>query len=243
MRLATWNVLADAYLRPEWYREVPAALLQPDARLARICARASALDADLLCLQEVDARAAAALSASLGALGYRGRWRQKANGRPDGCAIFWRGREARDEAELVYPDDSGHVALSIGFDDLRVITTHLKWDPPTSPVEQRWGMRQVESLLGWLEGESRPVIICGDFNVRADDALMKRLANAGLRDVFGGADRPHTCVANGRSQKIDHVVSSLGTARPASPHVDLFGRTVLPDVDEPSDHSPLLVEW
>jgi endonuclease/exonuclease/phosphatase family metal-dependent hydrolase len=243
MRLATWNVLADAYVRPDWYRAVPPELLNPALRLAQVCARASAIEADLLCLQEVDARTAGALEVTLGAQGYRGRWLPKANGRPDGCAIFWRSLDVRDEAALVYPDGSGHVAQSAGFDHVRVITTHLKWDAPDSPLETRWGMRQVDALLTSLLGETRPVIVCGDFNVRADDPVMARLAQAGLRDVFEGADRPHTCVANGRSAKIDHVVTSVQNARPSAAQVDVCGLTALPVADEPSDHVPLVIEF
>ncbi len=243
MKLATWNVLADSYLRPDWYREVPPALLEPQARLAAVCTRASGLEVDVLCLQEVDERAATALARLLDVLGYRGRWARKAKGKPDGCAMFWRGLEARDEAVLIYPDDSGHVAQSTTFDDFRVITTHLRWDPPDSPIPSRWSTRQVDALVGWIAAEPKPVLICGDFNVRADDPAMARFAAAGLRDVFGGAQRPHTCCANGRTAKIDHWVSSLAAARPSATVFDVFGLTSLPTAGEPSDHVPLLIEW
>jgi mRNA deadenylase 3'-5' endonuclease subunit Ccr4 len=243
MRLATWNVLADAYLRPDWYRAVPAPLLEPERRRAAVCTRAIGLEADVLCLQEVDETCFAALNRILPVLGYQGARCAKALGKPDGCAMFWRGLEATHQSQLHFSDGSGHVAQSTSFGGLRVITTHLKWDAPDSPMAARWSTRQCDELVSWVQAEPRPIIICGDFNVRPDDPVMERFAAAGLRDVFQGAARPHTASTNGRSTKIDHVVSSLNGLRPASVQFDQFGVTALPDEREPSDHVPLLVEW
>jgi endonuclease/exonuclease/phosphatase family metal-dependent hydrolase len=243
MLLATWNVLADAYVKPERYRDVEPGLLEPRARLDAVVRRAAGLDADVLCLQEVDARCAAALTAHLAPLGYTGRWRKKAGGRPDGCALFWRGLAATGEDHLVQPDGSGHVVQATLFPSLGVVTTHLKWSSPSEPLASRWSMRQAEALVAWLAPLQTPLLVCGDLNVRADDPVLARLAEAGLRDVFSGADRPHTCCAGGESAKVDHVLVRDLDARPAARQFDQFGVRVLPDAREPSDHVPLLVEW
>src|SRR5262249_34658117 len=50
-RAVTYNSLANAYLKPEWYAAVPPELLRPERRLPALLCRVEALDADLLCLQ------------------------------------------------------------------------------------------------------------------------------------------------------------------------------------------------
>ncbi len=72
---------------------------------------------------------------------------------------------------------------------------------------------------------------------------MQRFEAAGLHDAFGGSQRPHTSSTNGRSAKIDHVVSSRPGVQPAAVQFDQFGVISLPDEREPSDHVPLLVDW
>jgi endonuclease/exonuclease/phosphatase (EEP) superfamily protein YafD len=243
MLLATWNVLCDAYVKPEWYAGVPLHLLDPDARLEAVVRRALALEVDVLCLQEVDARCAEALSSRLGAVGYRGRWRQKALGKPDGCATFWRSREPLDEQVFVQPDDTGHVAQATFFKDVCVVTTHLKWSDPKTPWPERLSVAQAVALASWLSTIDGPVIVCGDLNAAPTDPVIARFADAGLRDVFDGADRPHTALSNQQTKKIDHVLARGLDVRPAATQFDQHGKQALPDEAEPSDHVPLLVEW
>src|SRR5262249_45986520 len=54
-RAATYNVLATAYIKPEWYAGVPPELLKPSWRVPALVRQVESLDADLLCLQEVEA--------------------------------------------------------------------------------------------------------------------------------------------------------------------------------------------
>lgn len=243
MLLATWNVLADAYVRRERSPGVDPALLRPAARRAAILTRASGLDADLLCLQEVEEPCFAALRAHLAPLGYTGTWCPKTGGRPDGCATFWRGRTATAERVFVQPDGSHHVAQATDFPDLVVVTTHLKWNPPAAPPAEQWSLRQAEALVAWLRADPRPVLVCGDFNVEPGHAALAAFASGGLHDVFAGALRPHTCCANGHTAKVDHVLARGLTVRPAPRQFDQAGTSALPSSAEPSDHVPLLVEW
>lgn len=69
MLLCTYNILADGYINPAWYTGVPAALLQPAPRRAALLRRVTGLDADVLCLQEVEAPVFQALLAELGPRG------------------------------------------------------------------------------------------------------------------------------------------------------------------------------
>ncbi|MGA9828697.1 MAG: hypothetical protein WBQ57_10260, partial [Rhodanobacteraceae bacterium] len=52
--IASYNVLADAYVRPDWFPRTSPALLEPGARTAAIAERVAGLGVDIVCLQEVE---------------------------------------------------------------------------------------------------------------------------------------------------------------------------------------------
>ena len=54
LRIATWNVLADCYVYEDEYPAVPRAALDWGCRRQRLLEALEALEADLLCLQEVE---------------------------------------------------------------------------------------------------------------------------------------------------------------------------------------------
>src|SRR5262245_43951904 len=60
-RAATYNVLADAYVKPQWYATVSPALFKPEGRLPSLVRHVESLGADLLCLREVELEVFAAL--------------------------------------------------------------------------------------------------------------------------------------------------------------------------------------
>ena len=112
--VATYNVLADAYIRPGYFPRTPAKLLASGPRQACLLDRIAALGADVVCLQEVEGPRYAALLSHLGGLGYGGAYAQKGRGKPDGCATFV--REATFDLvsmeRVPYEDgepESGHV--------------------------------------------------------------------------------------------------------------------------------------
>src|SRR5688572_6528119 len=86
--VATYNVLATAYIKPEWYPGVSDHLLRAETRVPALVRHVEALGADVLCLQEVEPDVFAALGDRLGPLGYAGYYQQKGRNRPDGCATF-----------------------------------------------------------------------------------------------------------------------------------------------------------
>lgn len=255
MLLATYNVLATAYVEPEWYRDVPSELLEPARRRAAVVARLEAIDADVWCFQEVEAEVAEALTASLTARGYQGRWQRKGRGRPDGCATFWRNATLLEASTLYYDDAvgggvaSGHLALltriDLGGRELGVVNTHLKWDEPGKPPGDRWCVRQARALSRWLTGAPRDLVVCGDLNVTAHDVVVEELTLAGFRDVFARSSRPHTCRARGKTAKIDHVLVRGCIEGTPGPAAAIEGQGPLPNLDEPSDHVPLVakLEW
>src|SRR6476646_2981540 len=104
--VATYNVLATAYLGRGDYSAVPPALLDPRWRVPALVRHVAGLNADVVCLQEVESPAFASLQEGLSALGYDGVHERKA-GKPDGCATFSRTNRfaLRKAVRLEYRDD------------------------------------------------------------------------------------------------------------------------------------------
>ena len=67
--VATYNILAGAYIQRGYYPRTPALVLNPAWRVPALTQHVSALQADLVCLQEVEVEVYASLRGSLGALG------------------------------------------------------------------------------------------------------------------------------------------------------------------------------
>ncbi len=88
--VASYNVLADAYINPRWYPDTPASILDPAWRELALVQRVVNLAADVICLQEVEPQRFAAMQDRLRQLGYEGRYAGKSGGKPDGCATFIR---------------------------------------------------------------------------------------------------------------------------------------------------------
>lgn len=92
----SYNILADSlahkHQRNLYRRQSPDVLEWPRRRRA-LLAELAALDADVVCLQEVEH--ACELSAALGEVGYRGVAAQRSGGCTDGLAVFWKDSRVR----------------------------------------------------------------------------------------------------------------------------------------------------
>jgi len=257
--VATHNILATAYVKPDWYEGVPEQLLRPESRLLAVVNHVEALHADILCLQEVEPTVFSALNNRLGPLGYTGYFEQKGQGRPDGCATFIRSNlfAVRQLQRLEYCDrensperNSGYVALLLALESdghmLGVANTHIRWNKPGTPRDEHVGYRQVTDLVETcrtFEPRCSDWVICGDFNAAPDTEVVGAMRNAGY--VFAHADRPNvrSAVANGRAKLIDYVFHTAGLrAKPLDPPV-IADDTKLPSQDQPSDHLALVAEF
>lgn len=104
-RVATYNVLADAYAGKAWHLEnlwshcAPGVIHAPHRR-QRILRDLLQLDADVFGLQEVDGGQLSAL-APLSALGWEHAYTRKAGAAADGCALFWRRSRFEEESPVV----------------------------------------------------------------------------------------------------------------------------------------------
>src|SRR4051794_3573434 len=122
--VATYNVLATAYLDRGTYQSPPE-LLRPERRVPALARHVESLGADLLCLQEVEADVFAALASRLSPAGYPGHYEPKGRGKPDGCATFFRQSafSPRHSHRLEYADreqgpqeHSGFIALLLALE-------------------------------------------------------------------------------------------------------------------------------
>jgi mRNA deadenylase 3'-5' endonuclease subunit Ccr4 len=253
--VATYNVLATAYIKPEWYPLTPKALLDPLHRIPVLVEHLVQLRADIFCLQEVEEGTYTAIAQRLSPLGYSGTWARKGGNKPDGCATFFctQAFEPVRVARVEYQDadtgqsPSGHIAqllvLKTGPRFLGVANTHLKWDPPHVPQEQQYGYRQMRQLLQERSGqvpECSGWVLCGDLNVTADSAVVALLRASGFAFSHAGCAPAATCNSNRRAKMIDFVFHdrALRAEPVALPVVD--DHTPLPGPAQPSDHVAVL---
>lgn len=246
MRLVTWNVLADAYVRADYYPRTPPRLLTSGVRTGPVVDMIEAATADVFCLQEVEPRLVTVARKRLA--GWTVHFEGK-RGKPDGVALLARpGVAVTDLAGLAFADGdgdrdaSGHVALlaTVGVDGLAVqlATTHLRWDKPGTPFGERWAVRQVRELGTRLRA---PAIVCGDLNVEPTDPVYAALTGAGYIDPFATTN-PATANPNGRAKRIDYVLHTAELHAVIETPLRVTDDTALPSDAMPSDHVPLVVE-
>jgi endonuclease/exonuclease/phosphatase family metal-dependent hydrolase len=250
--LASWNVLADAYVKPEYFPHTPAPLLEPDGRRQRVLQRARELDVDVLCLQEVDD---ALLQALRREAGHRVFFVGK-TAKPDGCAIVVRDHlRVKHEQEVRFVDgdgvrpDSGHVALLLILEHegalFGVATTHLKWHAAQTPPAEHTGLRQITQVLAAIEGlrsQCSAWIVCGDFNATADSEVVNAASAAGFVDLYRESLSAFTSNANDKAKRIDYLFHTPELRSRAGDVAAIDDVTPLPGETQPSDHLPI-VGW
>ncbi len=254
--IISYNVLCDAYIRPEFYPKCDPSAFLPERRHPLLLDRIAAFYTDVICLQEVDAAMFDRVQKRLQPQQYVGHWAKKGAGKPDGCATFVRlPLEGKRRGLLVagydvhsYEDGDGTRAASGHLLQntmvvtpegraVMVINTHLKWDPPAAPSEKRVGLAQARQLAA-MPASPTATIICGDFNAEHGSDVMKALAEKGYQDAHLTAMEP-TCMPDGELKKIDAILCNDRLL------VHDFGTTPLcpqappPSTDEPSDHVPI----
>lgn len=257
--VATYNVLASAYIQRAWYRRTPALVLDPAWRVPALVQHISKLGADMLCLQEVEPETFVALRTTLDERGYGGQYVRKLRQRPDGVAIFYRRAafELLSARVISYADgagaapDTGYVALIALLRSaggiLGVINTHLIWDPPGAAREAQVGLRQARQLLSALESgavsDARGWIVTGDFNVTPESEIVALMDKVGFQ--FAHRHLPGVCTCNfsANARLIDYLFYSTQLcAAPLAP-TRIDDKTILPSANEPSDHLALMARF
>ena len=256
--VASYNVLASAYIQRAWYRRTPALVLNPAWRVPALVQNISRLNADVLCLQEVEPVTFVALRSYLGERGYGGEYARKLAGRPEGLALFYR-RTCFDwvSAKVIsYADGaagaaaSGYVAQLILLRQakkiLGVINTHLTWDPPNTAREAQRGLRQLQQCLAEYQSrnaEAHGWIISGDFNVTPESEIVELALRAGMQYPHHHLADVYTCNIGSRARLLDYLFYSAGLSAEASVLSRIDDQTILPSAEEPSDHVPIMARF
>lgn len=264
--IASYNILADSYVSPKWYPNVDPEILRWDRRKFALTERIERLNADIVCLQEIESEAYALIERSLVTQGYNGVYAKKGFGKPDGCAVFFRQAGLRFAgADTLYyrdgrPDvqDSGHLALIVSFESewgvIRVANTHLKWGQDNKPPEEHIGYRQIKELINErfkvdqtaYAPTAHEWIVCGDLNARSGDPVVQELLSNGFLDAYAGREQA-TCNPNGKAKRIDYIFYTSGRASDltAEPErlMEIDDLTPLPSADEPSDHLAVMATF
>jgi mRNA deadenylase 3'-5' endonuclease subunit Ccr4 len=256
--VASYNVLATAYVLNARYRRTPKMVLDPAWRIPALVQHVTDLGADVLCLQEVELQTFGALKSRLSSLGYAAQYTRKTGGRPDGCATFYRQHAFEMIAARVveYADggqgqaNSGHIALIVVLQAagrvIGIANTHLIWDPPGTASTAKLGYRQALQLLnecqnlvpsphGWL--------ICGDLNATPDSEIIATLESASFQYAHAGLAQTYTCKVNSEVKMIDYLFYSPAFRAEPQSILQISDRTVLPSSDQPSDHLPVTARF
>jgi CCR4-NOT transcription complex subunit 6 len=255
--VATYNVLASAYIQSGWYRRTPALVLEPTWRVPALVQHVLKLGAEIICLQEVEPETFVALRTTLGEQGYGGQYARKLAQRPDGVALFYRRAifELLSARVLAFSDgaggpDSGYVALIALLRSadgiLGVINTHLMWDAAGTAPAAQIGLRQARQLLTENEScaaDARGWIVSGDFNVTPQSQLVALMEQAGFRYAHRDLPDVYTCNIGAKARLIDYLFHSAQLrAEPFAP-TRIDDKTILPSAHEPSDHVPIMATF
>lgn len=240
IRVVSWNVLADAYLKDEYFPHTPPEVLERGPRRKAIADRVEKIQAskvDVLCLQEVDVAVFALLEERLRTESSGKHFKKRGKG--EGLAIFVRHALSTEPKwkEHIFSDLSGHVALGVGVGDVTVVTTHLKWEPDGTLPEAHRGRAQLAELLEtWSTGTR---IVCGDLNALPSSDVLTLAKERGLRDAYSTLDDACTCNANGKRKRIDYILHTPDFAATPVAIGEVRDDTPLPSTTEPSDHLPI----
>jgi len=112
IRIMSYNILAEIYCNAHLYTYCPTKNLDPDYRRKKVLEQIKKYDADIVCLQECDARQFAQINKEMQQRGFESCFEQKTRThrmRPeeqpsvDGCATFWRTSKLTLLEKCVHP--------------------------------------------------------------------------------------------------------------------------------------------
>jgi endonuclease/exonuclease/phosphatase family metal-dependent hydrolase len=248
----TYNVLAQRHIYRERYPDSPAAALDAAPRRDRLLRRIDDEHADLLCLQEVEPDLHEVMSARLAATHHAAY--APRTGRGEGVALYaarnrfdWLGDEVkRFAAHAPGSDDLALIArLALGDRRVHIAVTHLAWQPESTPAADHVGRRQMLELLAYRDAAPDAVwLLAGDFNATSQSCVLEAAYAGGMAESCHTQRPWDTCAINGHPRKIDYLLFSAGHLEPRPGTLPPLGRdTVMPSLEEPSDHLPLRVEF
>ena len=192
--LVTWNLLAPTYATQTKFPWASKQALSWSHRRQLIVQQLAAIDADVVCLQEVEVAQWDELHAQLHGLGYDGVLQETRNGHPVACATLLK----RDRLACVRTESRSRAMITVaetapGHDSaddaqlLYVANVHLE----AGPQKEQQRLLQLGSLLKRLRAQAEmegavgasasspaaapPLVIAGDFNCEPRSAAHAML--------------------------------------------------------------------
>lgn len=232
LTLATWNVLAPAYAVPSRYEGVPADHLEAQHRTPRVQARLDALldGCDVVAVQEADHDLVGWLREEAGASVLYAPRPSSVDG------VLLASRRHLVDGVTGGSADQRRTWAAAEVAGVLVVSVHLD---PEWPAKRLRGAVQAAQLVTWLDEETdaRAVVVAGDINASWDRQTGDALRWGGFEAERVGA----TAATNGKCRELD-VIASRGCVASVQPTgLPPVGTPyLLPDLDVPSDHAPLL---
>ncbi|KAF4798640.1 Protein angel 2 [Turdus rufiventris] len=183
----SYNILSQNLLEDNshLYKHCRQRLLFWTYRFPNILQEIKELDADVLCLQEVqEDHYRAEIKSSLESLGYHCEYKMRTGRKPDGCAICFKTSKFslissnpveffRRDIPLLDRDNVGLVLLLQPRFHCRanaaicIANTHLLYNPRRGDIkltQLAMLLAEIASVASQKDGSFCPIIICGDFN-------------------------------------------------------------------------------
>lgn len=179
--VVSYNVLCASYARPHSFPYVSSKNLSWEVRKMRLLSEIIDLDADIICLQEVEHFEF--FQKHLGKLGYEGIWKRRTGEKnPDGCTVFYRSSFTLIESvEIDYnempiygaKDAKDYIQCNVGIickflwkeREICVANSHFFWNPAYPHVKLLQAVHLIECVRKFTPSVRKvPWIIAGDFN-------------------------------------------------------------------------------
>ncbi|XP_071151209.1 protein angel homolog 2-like isoform X1 [Mytilus edulis] len=203
--IMSYNILAQNLLEDNkyLYRESPQQVLDWKYRSEKLLQEIQALNAEILCLQEVNKQHYTVfLEPKLKQLGYNGVYVKRTGDKLDGCATFYKREKFTLEQSVSVPYyksnysllDRDNVGLVVKLrphkhpyseeDSICVANTHLLFNPRRGDVKLGQAMcllAEIDKVAKTNRNHRCQVLICGDFNATPFSDLYKFMVQGFLR--------------------------------------------------------------
>lgn len=246
MRVATWNVLADAYRKPPFHvsaHPTPHELRRRRQRVVEdVISMATSVGIDLVCLQEADRSLADALEAEANSRDWSC-YREPSlvdDQRPGSMLVLTRRSEHSRLTSQRFVSAPGRWSLKCVLDDppVAVFGVHFAWSADGSTANE-----QGRELASLVRTTRCPTVVVGDLNCDRTSLGYRSILDEGFIDVHDEDERPTTRSMRGTLRRSDYVlVRDLSAVSVVLPFGEVTQDRVIPDERCPSDHIALAAE-
>lgn len=241
--IATYNVLAQSYIKPDRYPYSDPADLKAVNRLPRVERTIRELGADILCVQEVEPSFYRTLQDHLSST-HDSIFAAHPK-RPDGAAIFYAKTMTAHQSGTFFAEGINvpFVELQTPDGPMMVTSLHLKWQRNDTPTSEHLGRRQLLHVISTLKKKTEhPIFLAGDFNAISQSCVIQAAQREGFH-INCRAQRPwDTTNINHKRRKLDYILSNTHKWTPKPCRLPRLEKTTpMPSPTHGSDHLALSI--